>query len=532
MDSLQSDWKRKYVLPKPLIRYYLQRQFCPSKPKKLVILIETIVTFQLLTLMIPPSSESGFPWEYSHFWPLWYTLNAIGRQDRLLQLVGVEPLTLLYAVFGLVGGRLLLLSVVSLYLAGLTRREFQAALKKGIQHTMVRYLSKVEKVTQVVLDRVVSVPLVSFVTYTVVCGETCVPRPYLILCAFVLPVSIAIIIFDRVNTCDLLWSPYSDSLHKSSSQLVVASTELFAAVIVPLCAFESHSFLLRTIIAVCGGVKAGHIYAGLPFHTDLMNTVESIQGVILIWEVVLLTVTVNYDPTGLTSSICFAVVSPILFFLNRGFVLWRVSQVATAAHITSDSVHDYILRAAMKPKTTHKRLEDEDKPDDEDPRLSEVWINTMSCYPLIWTGYMYYHQKKKYFMKLVISQLAGLSVNWLTCLAYETCLMRLNLLLMDDYDDASLQNFLTLKQTQEKIRSLDCEACMRLKSFYMTLRSTKVKYNLVYAQVLMLDQQLTKVLKLYSKASKTFSKKESLLQGYSGLLEIIGNREKVGSYTG
>lgn len=496
-----------------------------TKPRTVIILTETVVTLQLYTLLIPPTNAEGYPWRYEEFWPIWWLLNAPGRPDRLLlqcfSFPG-EQLVLLCSILLLL--RLVLQAGVALYLSRMSGKEYHKSLGESGPRGGLMWVVRAERGVLVVFARGLGVPLVSVFASALVCNGECLSLPYILLSAISLPLTLLSILSDRMNTCDIQWKTNSDSPNKASSELTVAVTELLAVLIVAICTYERHIFLLGILITACGIAKSAHIYRNLPYRTEVMNAVESFRGVALVWEMLLLSVAVSYDTPTLTPTLSLLLVSPVLFFINRSFILYLMRKTAQTKQITSELIHYSALSAALESFSAKKTKEGFSL--HEDPRLAQAKLTSMSLYSLFWTGYGYLQTGESYYLKLVLAILADFKPDFTTAMAYEVCVTRLGLKLRETPEDETLHHFLRLKKFQEQLRLLDCEACFRLKDFYSSLRHKSIRFNLLYAQVIRLHQDLTKAMEFYTKAARLYSKKPSLLEAYSSFLAVIGHKNK------
>jgi hypothetical protein len=308
------------------------------------------------------------------------------------------------------------------------------------------------------------------------------------------------------------------------TQLRFSVCDLAAAVIVPLCTFENHDFLLRMIVLILGLMKAFYMYRDSPFHTRLRNCLEGFQGVMLVWEVVLLTLALNFNEAELVPSLLLVLVSPLLFYINLSLVDFMDSRRLRISHIESEVGHEHILRAAALRSARQGNME---VPFSDDARLEEIPIDSMGLYPLIWTAYYCIAVDKPYVLKLILAELGLKEGNVWSEIAVMVCFARVHRYLETTYEEETMQNFLKLNRKLEKIRHFDYEASIRLQQFYSHLRQPNAEYNKISTQIVKLHEDLSFLLTLYEKAVTTFSKKVSLLQAYGSLLTIVGETDKV-----
>lgn len=517
--------KRNSPLPKALIRYYLLHQCRLVKPKTVAILIEAVVTLQLFTLLIPPTRDEGFPWRYEEFWPVWWLLSALSRPDRvLLQALSLSGEKLVIACSCLLVLRLVSQASVTLYLSRMTGKDYHKALGNTESRGVLMWGVKAERGILVVFSRLLGLPLVWVFASPLTCSSNCLPISSILCCVFSLPLTFLSVLSDRVNTCDIQWKVHSDFPNKASSELIVAFTELLAVLTVAICPYDRHIFLLGILLLACGTTKCMHIYRNLPYRSDLMNAVESYRGVALLWEVLLLSVSASYASSALTPTLSLLLVSPLLFFINHSFVQCLARRAGQAKQITSEVIHDFMLRAALKAYTDPKPPEGGQFLVNQP--LFQAWLTPFSLYPLLWTGYGYFQVGETYYMKLALARLALFTPDLATAMVYEVCISRLSLRIRENPEDEALHHFLRLKKFQEVLKVLDCEACFRLKDFYSSLRHSRIRYNLLSAQVIRLHQDLTRAMDFYSKAVALFSKKPSVLQAFSSFLAVIGHKNK------
>lgn len=517
----KSKWRTSKALPLPLQRYFVYRQQAPDLPRKVLWLLELLGTVQIATLLQPPEALDGDPWDFKRFWPLWYLLNAFSRGDRMLFLTNLAPIQLAYAGWVLLSLRFASFLLLSTGLARLSRSDYLQLLGRTQRKAWLRTLELLDLLLSLLVTKAASVPLAA--CYAVLLGgqDSEISPGELIAVALSLPVVVISISFERVNLCDLHFSHSSLGPCKPAYQLLFTLCDLLAASFISLSQALKHDFLLRSVAILCGGAKTCCIYIFLPYHQSLKNTIDSFQGLMLVYQAVLLTLGSAYN--GTTATLCYLLVTPGLFYLSRSMVLYLENRLKTALFLTSEVHFDYMLRQKSLP--THPSEATEPSELLQSP-LFPLPIDRMPLYPLLWTAYYYQTQRNVFAMKLAIALISAQKVPWLGCLAAEVAVLRLRVAIEANKEEEIVQNFLTLHRTQEKIKSEDLVVCIRLKELYLTLKQPHVAYSRLATQMPRIQAQIQHVLHVYKQSIRKFSKKVSLLQSYQSLLVLIGRNKK------
>lgn len=504
--------KQSKALPRPIQRYFCYRQLAPPMPRKALWLLELLCTLQIAILLQPPAALEGDPWDFERFWPLWYLLNGTARGDRMLLLTDIAPVKLAYAGWALISLRLATFLLVSVWLTRVSRANYRKILTRTQRKPLLRTLELFDSLLSLLVSKLLSVPLVACYAVLLGMGSSELSPLETAAVGFSLPLVVVLIVFERVNTCDLKYTGTSLGLSKPSYELIFSLCDLLAASLIPLAEVLKHDFTLRSAALLCGGVKASWVYMALPYHRSVKNVVASFQGLVLAFQAVLLTLGMNYN--GTTATLCYLLVTPGLFYLNRTMVIYLKSKAMTGYFLSSEIQNDYLFRLHSK------QINSSESP------LLHLQIDCMPLYPLIWTAYYYQMQGNVFAMKLAITCICSKNTSWLGCLAAEVAVQRLQMAIETDVEEGVVQNFLTLHRTQEKVKSQDLHVCIKLKELYLTLKQANISYTHIATQMTSLQSQIQHVLYLYKKSIHGFSKKVSLFQAYGSLLSLFGRSKK------
>ena len=423
-------------LRRGLIRYYVLHQCHTVHPKPVVVFLEAVAVLQVCTLLVPLTREEGLLWEYDTFWPLWWLLNIPGRPDRvLLDWLKVSREQIVVIGCCVLVGKLSLQVVMGVYLSAMRSEKYEGLLRSDCKIGICVWIIRAERVILTLFSRLLALPLVWIFASSL--GLSSVSQ---VISVFGLIATLTTVLLDRVNTCDIQWQPRSVHPHKASSQFQITAMELTATFTVAICRFRF--FILAIVSVACGGYHACHIYACLPYRSNLMNSLASFKGVMLVYEVLLLTLAFCFNSLTLTPTVSLVLVTPFLFLLNYNLILYLSKRISHSKTIKSELIHDFVLRSVLNPaKNGQKQV---------DSRLNEVRMTNLSLYPLLWTAYLYILNGEVYFMKLIQAKLALMTPKMTDLVAYEVCITRLIMKIRENAEDETLHNFLRLKKFQEQ----------------------------------------------------------------------------------
>ena len=506
-----------------LLRYYSIRQLHYHPKAKLTLLYSVVSLLQSLAMMIPPAEQPGYQWNYDLFWPVYYIINAVGRPDRLLVLATGDTDVLTYLLLGLIAGRVFIICMGIITYLQVNNNEFILETSQRRKDCISSIHFRANVVAIFIVSRVLAVPIVGGLAEAIGCFPAC-PSGFfrgVLICGLV--VIVTVVLVDRVYTVDLKWRKYNEGPITPVYEAVTVGTDLVAAMVVPLYPLSTHDFLFRAISVSCCVLKLSAIYRDLPYHSLRRNTVESLKGVILLWQVILLTLSRNLSRPSVAPDLILFLGLPLLFILNLTIVKSRERSMHEG-DIDSEAKHAKSLQSYLHNCTPRTPAADTLS---SHPLLKHFPLGELNLYPSIWTIYYFIHTEETYFMKITMSGLKPqLHKSLLSEVAASVCLLRAHIKLEEDSDELSMQRFLAMQKVLEELQNLDYISTALLRDFDESLGRKTKNFTRLTLLARRLSINLEHITDLYQYAMVTFPKKATVLQAYTTFLEMIGRPKK------
>ena len=216
-------------------RYYVLLQLRSTPSAKTLWILAFLHSFQLLTLLLPVQPNEGDPWAHSVFWPCWYALNSIGRQDRILQqLLSSIEVTWMYV--GLVGSRLVTLALCAGRYGWQSKAEYWRLVSGGKEDSLGRWLGRGDRGTRWLLSVLLYVPAANYLMQAVMCGFVC--GSVFLVAAFALPAAVLCTLADHCFTVNIACTANNPGPIAPQYTLKCTASDLAIALLVPLCSSQ------------------------------------------------------------------------------------------------------------------------------------------------------------------------------------------------------------------------------------------------------------------------------------------------------
>jgi len=507
-----------------LTRYYVLRQL-GSKPSKYgQWALAVLRTLQLLTLLFPLYSTQEDPWAFASFWPCWYVLNIVGRQDRMLRalLSPVRVVEFLYVA--LVLWRLCTLGVSVLYYGLKSKSAYWQLVDAEREHSLGRWLGRADQGAIFLLSGLLAIPAVNVLAEAALCRSDC-EEVYLV-GIIALPAALVCILADRFFLVDISWKANNDGPISPRFSLFLTISELSAAIAVasPL----SSNLVTPTVLLLCGVVKVAVVYYALPFYSPLRNLAESSQGVGLLWEAGLCLLVQAIPAASLAPALLLLSGLPVLFAVNFTMLRSHTDTYLQQGISTEAQYARAILGASKLPK---KSVDMQDSLQLH-PQLGGADLSGLELYPLLWTAYYYLGTEEYYFAKVTMGLIAEKSRNWQNAVVIETCVARLYRKLREsEKDEMILQQFLLLSPLLEKIQRNDYITTTLIRDFDECIEWKSSSFDRLVQIARKAAHFSAKTAKLYQRAIKTFPTKASLVQQFASFLEMMGKLQEAEKFS-
>jgi len=510
--------KRHSGIAEGLFRYYSLHQLHYQSSHRLTLFLSLASLLQTLALMVPPSAQPGYYWNYSLFWPVYYLINAVGRPDRLIVLAMGRADLFIYCLIGLVVCRLTLAFLgIALYYRA-KKATFREETVKKRSDLPWNLWFRANNVAIFLVSRLLAVPLVGAMAEAIACFPYCLAEPTrsLVLCFLLL--TAVIVLLDRVYTVDLQWEVDNEGPITPLYELLTVASDLTATVLVPLYPLADHDFLFRSLSLVCGVLKLTAIHRALPYHNIRRNGLESLKGAILIWQIALLTLGRNLSQPTVAPDLVLVLGFPLLCALNIGVVRWRDREMRACGVDSEAKQAKYLqecIETAVSRPIVHDVLSNH-------PYLQQFPLKNLQLHPLLWTIYYFLHTKEAYFLKITIANVQARAHSFLSEVAKRVCLLRAHIQLEESSDELALQRFLTLQKLYSKLQDLDYHSTVLFRDFDECLARKGADFSYLVKLSRRLSDHLQRINVLYHSGIDTFPRKITLLQAYASFLEMTG----------
>ena len=484
------------------------RQVHSQSSLKIQLALSLFQTLQLLTLLLPLQPSEGDPWAHFVFWPCWYALNAVGRQDRLLQAVLSSAQLTEWAYGGLVGCRLVTLAVSVGRHGWQSKTEYWRLVGGGREGSLGKWLGRVDRAASFLLSGVLAVPALNTLAEAVL-RESWVG-------AVALPAALGCILADRFFLVDLSSKPGNEGPISPQYSLWLTSSEVCAAIVA--ASFSSFGHFSLLLILCCGLVKVVTVCKAAPFHSAWRNHVETWQGLGLICPSAFLFLPLVAPTAVLAPALLLLLAFPLLLFLSSILFQWHFQASLRQGVVTEAQYAKALL--VQQPRLG---------PRDQDslqtnPLLAHVRLSKLDLYPLLWTAYYYMSTEEVYFAKLAVGLIGEKQRTMGNTVHIATCIARLYVKLSDT--EKSQHSLLLLHSLLTKVEQQDSITAGYLQDFSEGLQHQAVHFDTLVTESHCLSQQADFTKSLYKTALAIYPKRLSLHQAYVRFLQMIGKTQK------
>lgn len=514
--------KLKQRLVRGFKRYYVLRQLRGETSKRKQWAVAWLHSLQLLTLLLPLYAEKGDPWAHWILWPCWYVFNAVGRQDRLLQAF-LGDMRVMEFIFGvLTVWRLATLVASLLYYGWKAKADYWRIVCGERESVWARLLQRADQVGCFLA--LFAVPAANLLTEVALCGTECGLLGFI--GALALPAALAVPLLESFFSVDLSWRPNNDGPITPRFSLLSTISNMSLAVLAPFSSRYDHEFLLQGWVLIVGLAKTSSVYLHLPYHSVFGNVVESSQGLGLVWQAALLTLSRNVPQASLAPGLLLLLGIPLLVLINFHLISYRYHSFLLSNVRSKSQFAKFAQFAAFQPSNSSSSEED---PQNE-TCLAPFTNKNRKLYPLLWAAYYFLHTKNYYFSKVAVGLISEMSTSWVNSVQIETCRARLLLALQSDAEEKALQTFLTFNSLLTKVHKHDQATACILRDLNEGLDLKNVPFLLLLKLSKMLSLEASKAVSAYEEVIETFPKRYTLQQSYSGFLQMIGKTQKAEKY--
>ena len=493
-------------------RYYVQQHFSSHWSKQAQMLLTLLHSLQLLTLLLPLRPTEGDPWNYSVFWPCWYVLNALGRQDRMLQTL-VSPVRVTEYIYGgLVVWRFTTLVLSVLRYGYLKKAKYWKIVSGKPPKRLMRWLDGADGCGILLLSRLLAIPAVNTLAEAALNESS---QSLFAVAALVLTLT------DTFFLVDISVSPTSVGPITPHFALWIAACDLSAAVLTA----SDNPVAVSILLLICGAVKTAVVVVALPFHFQWRNQLECWQGVGLMWEAALLLLAKANPQAIIAPSLLLFLILPLLFTLSYRLLKAHIKAYLKRG-IATESHYAFALL-----QTVNIPYSGEENSLRKQPLFANSQLTDLRLYPLLWTAYYYINSSEYYLAKLVIGIISEKKRNWPNSVQIETCVSRLHAILHRDHCEKTLQSCLLLDSLLSNVGKQDDLTTAHMHHFYECIEHQSVRFPRLALLSHDLSQYANKAEHLYQVALKTFPKRPTLHRAYSSFLQMLGKLQKAEQYS-
>lgn len=434
----------------------------------------------------------------------------------------------MYCLIGLVVCRLTLISLgVALY-CRVKKATFREETVKKRDGLLWNLGFRSNAVTLFIISRLFAVPIIGAMAEALACFPHCLNEPThsLVLCFLLL--AVAMVLLDRVYTVDLQWEKDNEGPISPLYELMIVASDLASTVLVPLYPLAQHDFLFRSLSLLCGVLKLIAIYAFLPYHSTRRNSLESLKGAILLWQVALLTLARNLSRPTVAPDLVLVLGFPLLFALNLSVVRWRDREMKKC-EVDSEAKQAKYLQECIG-NAVPRTIEQETR--SNHPYLQQFPLKVMQLHPLLWTIYYFLHTKETFFLKIAMANVQARRHSFVSEVAVRVGLLRAHIQLEEDSDELALQRFLTLEKLSLKLQDLDYHSTVLFRDFDECLARKEADFSRLVLLSRRLSVYLQRISELYRSCITTFPRKITILQAYTSFLEMTGRHREAGKLAG
>jgi len=451
-------------------------------------------------------------------------LNAVGRQDRILQAVLGDVQVVEFILGVLTVWRLATLAMCLLYYGWKAKRDYWRVVRGERENAWARLLLRADQIGNFLVGSLLAVPAANLLTEAALRGTECG-----LLCflgALALPGALLFPLLEGFFSVDISWRPNNDGPISPSFSLISTTSNLSLAVVVPFCSHYNHPFLLQGWVLFGGLVKTVSVYRHLPYHSIFGNVVESSQGLGLMWEAALLTLAQNVPQASLAPGLLLLLGIPLFVVINYTWISSRYHSFLSFGIRSKPQFAKFAQFAAFKPANSSDSEENPQK----DTCLSPITDKDHKLYPLLWAAYYFLHTEQYYFSKVAVGLMNEMSTSWVNSVQIKTIRARIQVALQSDIEEKVLQTFLPFNSLLAKVHKHDQATAYIMKDFCEGLDRKNVPFFRLVKLAQMLNLEISKAIAAYEKIIETFPKRYNLQQSYSEFLHMIGKTQRAEKY--
>lgn len=489
-------------------------------------LIQAIVMVHVLSIIIPPDSESSPPWSYSQLSFLWDVLGIIARPNYLRQYIN---LPVLMAFFPFIGYLVLVLLhcfiLLSIYANISTTFEilevFDNRLKKG--------LVKAEAYLRIIYSEVGFIPTIFlFAELPGILSSYGFDSvmTWLMFILFAIP-SVYFWVIESIYLQNI--SLLSDSYNILSMPVYTIHKRIAYIVLIMidrLVLYQIHPIFRSLFQGVIGFYLLYKFAWFQPYSKIQCNIMESIKAAMLVSSATIHLILISggavsssSDPTA---TLMFFLALPVQIYILIHFIRVRERRIIKESDKIDDILYLYkVLLHQLDLESNGKTSEN-----DRIKNFVESYLNNYgkNGWGILWVIYFFMIKKSYINVHILLSSTRGIRNSW-QCYIYieEAKRSLLGLLKNEDNIEWEGYHYINYKEMLNRLMYEDKLCCNLAMKIYREIVHPEIKSNVFSDHVVELISQLKKTKDLYIYLIKNFDKNSELLEIYSGFLEILMN---------